>query len=98
MRQRRGLCRITKYDPSDDYGEHNERLAQGIWRDVLHRAFLAVGGTIGDGTSVVTIDDNDAVGMTRAIDRFAHGGDTMHSGGATADYALPMVRNSAIHL
>ncbi len=35
--------------------------------------------------------------MTRAIDRFSHGGDTMHSGVPLADYALPMARNSAIH-
>ena len=46
-------------------------------------------GTIGDGTSVVTIEDDDAVGMTRAIDRFSHGGDVMHSGGATTEYTLP---------
>ncbi len=73
------------------------KLAQGIRRDVLHRAFLAVVGTIVM-VHRLTIDDNDAVGMTRAIDRFSHGGDTMHSGVPLRTTHCPMVRNSAIHL
>jgi RHS repeat-associated protein len=47
-----------------------------------------VGGTIGKGTGIITINDNDAEGSLRPIDHFSDGGDPIHTGATTHNYEL----------